>query len=374
MKRKAPAVVALAGVLVGCLPLAFPWWHLLDLGCRLVSLLLNLPGFIVIALFSVEWWHTVPGHVVAGLLTWGFYAWLWNRRRDLVAAPTPAPGLTRRQFLSGTAMGGLTLLCYGFGVERLALQPTVRRLPIRGLPPELEGLRLGFMSDLHCGPVNSQDYLMGAVRAMNDLKPDVIVLPGDFVSVSGEYFPRAAELLSELRPRITGALLGTLGNHDHWHGLELARAQLPAAGLHIVENRHLILTPRRELSSGGRGLCLAGVGDLWEDKPDLHLALAGVPEDVPRLVMCHNPDVAEWQAEGAPRVDLMLSGHTHGGQVSFPVIGPPLLPSDFGQKYAEGLVQAPSFPVFVTRGVGVGGIPVRLGVRPEIVLFELTQA
>lgn len=371
---KKAAVVAFVGLLAGVLPLAVPWWHLFDLGSRLVSLLFNLPGFVAIALFSVEWWHTVPGHLLAAWLTFGFYAWLGRRRPEPAPPPTPG-GLTRRQFLGGAALGGLTVLCYGYGVERLALQSTVRRLPIRGLPPELEGLRLGFMSDLHCGPVNSQEYLRGAVRAMNELKPDLILVPGDFVSVSGEYFARAAELLSELRPRVPGGLLGTLGNHDHWHGLELARTQLPAAGLHLVENRHLIVTPRRELAEGHvRGLCLAGVGDLWEDKPDLHLALAGVADDVPRLVMCHNPDVAELQAGGAPRVDLMLSGHTHGGQVSLPVIGPPILPSQFGQKYSEGLIQAPSFPVYVTRGVGVGGIPVRLGVRPEIVLFELVPA
>lgn len=360
------AYLALAGFLVGCLPLAAPWWHLLSLFCRLLSLLLNLPGFVVIALFSVEWWHSVPGHLLAALITFGFYSWLCRRAPRVRQA-----GLTRRQFLGGTA---LTVLCYGYGVERLALEPTVRKLPIKGLPPELEGLRIGLLSDLHCGPVNSQDYLRTAIQGMNALKPDVILMPGDFVSVSGIYFPRAAELVSELKPRIPGALLGTLGNHDHWHGLKEARRDLPAAGLHIIENRHLILTPKRELTTSGKGLCLAGVGDLWEDQPDLHLALAGVAEDVPRLVMCHNPDVAEEHAKGAPRVDLMLSGHTHGGQVRLPLIGPPLLPSNYGQKYAEGLIQAPSFPVYVNRGVGVGGIPVRVGVRPEIVLFELTQA
>jgi len=373
MKLRLAALLAIGGLVAGWLPLAAPWWHLLDLFCRLWSLVLNLPGFVVIALFSVEWWHTVPGHLLAALLTFGFYSWFLTRRPDPL--PAPPTNVSRRQFLGGAALGGLTLLCYGYGVERLALQTTVRRLPVRGLPPELEGLRLGFMSDLHCGPVNSQDYLMTAVRAMNELKPDIILMPGDFVSISREYFPRAAELLEELKPRLPGGLLGTLGNHDHWHGIKHARTELPAAGLHLLENRHLILTPRRELAEGhAKGLCLAGVGDLWEDKPELHLALAGVPPDVPRLVMCHNPDVAELQAEGAPRVDLMLSGHTHGGQVRFPLIGPPLLPSQFGQKYAEGLIQAPSFPVYVTRGVGVGGVPVRLGVRPEIVLFELTQA
>src|SRR6185436_5967083 len=115
----------------------------------------------------------------------------------------------------------------------------------------------------------------------------------------------------------------------------------------------------------GRTLCIGGLGDLLTDFVSMNLALEGVDPAIPRVVLAHNPDTAESrQCVGIPglpphRVDLMLSGHTHGGQVKLPLIGSPAIPSRFGQKYAGGLVQGPSFPVIVSRGIGMSLFPVR---------------
>jgi predicted MPP superfamily phosphohydrolase len=145
----------------------------------------------------------------------------------------------------------------------------------------------------------------------------------------------------------------------------------------LIDNARLFVTPQRRLVQGAReGLCLAGVGDLWEDKCLYDKALGGVPGGMPRILLSHNPDVAEESQflQSGYRVDLMLSGHTHGGQISLPVIGAPVTNSAFGQKYAKGLVAGPVCPVFITRGLGMTVMPVRVGVRPEISVIELTIA
>src|SRR5690606_11264032 len=131
-----------------------------------------------------------------------------------------------------------------------------------GLPEELEGVRIALVSDLHRGPFNGMDFLARAMREVNALQPDLVLVPGDFVHVSGDYFDEAAEVVALLRPRV--AVLGTLGNHDHWEGADRARRLLPAAGLRLIDNARVFLGPDRHLSDDPvpRGLCLGGVADL----------------------------------------------------------------------------------------------------------------
>ena len=147
-------------------------------------------------------------------------------------------------------------------------------------------------------------------------------------------------------------------------------------GIPFIDNSRLFVTPDRTITPAARtGLCLAGVGDLWEDRCLFEEALADVPHDMPRILLSHNPDAAEEPAliQGGWRVDLVVSGHTHGGQVRLPFIGPPMVPSRYGSKYAGGLVQGPVSSVFVSQGVGMSLLPVRFGVRPEIALLELRR-
>jgi predicted MPP superfamily phosphohydrolase len=142
----------------------------------------------------------------------------------------------------------------------------------------------------------------------------------------------------------------------------------------LIDNVRRFVTPGRRLVSESRdGLCIAGVGDLWEDKCIYKDALGGVPGGMPRILLSHNPDVAEEPAflESGLRVDLMLCGHTHGGQVCLPFVGAPVTNSRLGQKYARGLVNGPVCPVFVSRGLGMTAMPVRLGARPEVAVIEL---
>lgn len=328
----------------------------------LSAILANAPGVMVVGqLFGYLWVRTIPGYLLSALLS----MLLWEPVVRWLERPVSR---SRRVLLVGGA--GLMLTGYGAAVERVNYQVRSFKLYLPDLPPGLEGLRIVLMADLHCGPVNRPSSLRKAQELANDCRPDLVLMPGDFVHYSHSYFPEAAEWLQGLRTGIPGAVVTSWGNHDHWNDIERASSILGASPGHRLREQRLVLTKGRTLEQSGKGLWLCGLDDLWEGEPDLGGILRGIPADQPRLVLCHNPDVAEEQRGG--RVDLMLSGHTHGGQVVLPGIGCPIVPSHYGQKYAAGWVMGPGgYPVYVTRGLGVGAVPVRLGVRPEITVFEL---
>jgi predicted MPP superfamily phosphohydrolase len=318
----------------------------------------------------------LPFYFLLGLLARA----LWRRTRPLAkpgTAPAEPATPSRRRFLrtslrvvSGGAAAGLA---YSFVAEPRWFTVTRRTFPVRGLPPSLDGLRLVQLTDIHHGPWLSLDYVREVISACNALRPDLVLLTGDYILQSSVYVRPVAQELAQLRPTI--ATLAVPGNHD-WSegGRPLVRQEFAAAGLPLIVNDRKVLTPGRELVDGAaKGLALCGVDDLWRGNPDPRLALAGLPPEMPRVMLSHNPDVAELRefVRSGLRVDLMICGHTHGGQVHIPGIGRPFVPSRFGAKYAEGLVQGPVCPVFVCRGIGTATVPMRIGVPPEIAVIEL---
>jgi uncharacterized protein len=283
-----------------------------------------------------------------------------SRRRMLVAAKTIFVG-------GAVAAGG-----YPFFVETRRLEITRRLFPVRGLPTSLDGLRVVQLTDIHLGPWNAVADVRRIVAAANAHNPDLIALTGDYVLQSADYVAPAAAALAGLRARV--GVVGVLGNHDWWEDGALSKRELTGAGVRMVDNGRLFVTPSRRLSESPQdGLCVAGVGDLMTDSQHYDQALGGIPEDMPRLLLSHNPDVAEERPfiRSGHRVDLMLSGHTHGGQIRFPVIGSPVTMSRYGQKYARGLVQGPACPVYISRGLGMAMLPIRFGSVPEIAVIEL---
>jgi predicted MPP superfamily phosphohydrolase len=296
---------------------------------------------------------------------------------SLAAAAT----LSRRRFIRATkravvAGGAAVALGYPIAWEPRHFRVTRRSFALPGLSPELVGLRIVQLTDIHLGPWSSEAYVRKVVAAANARDADLLALTGDYVLHSPAYITPAARILAGLKARI-GAV-GVLGNHDWREGGPAMREGLAAAGVRMIDNARLFLTPDRQLRAdpgGGDGLCVAGVGDLWLDQQFYDRALEGVPREMPRLLLSHNPDVAEERAfvSSGYRVDLMLSGHTHGGQVYIPGVGTPVLPSRYGQKYASGLVQGPACPVFISCGLGTALLPVRIGVPPEIAVIELQR-
>ena len=298
-----------------------------------------------------------------------------NRRRLFKKTFDIAAGCT----MSG-AMG------YSLVMEPGEIRITNRKIGIRDLPTELNGLRLAQVSDVHHGPWLSIEHVREVVRRTNELEADMVLLTGDYVYASPVYIEPVVAELAKIKSRI--GMVGILGNHDWWdRGVPMKKA-FADNGINLIDNSRVFISSDRKLkgekvladsqADGGyaRGLWIAGVGDLWEDLPDYHAALHGIPEQMPRLLLAHNPDAAEDPKflAGKYRVDLMISGHTHGGQVRLPGIGAVIVPSKFGQKYAQGLVQSPTCPVFVSKGIGLSGLPVRFGVPPEIVVLELERA
>jgi predicted MPP superfamily phosphohydrolase len=351
--------------------------------------LLNLPGFTAAALAGLipraEW--TGEGLALAitvSGLFWGVVAAIVIRMGRKFERPEPLsteanrdePLLSRRRLLLG---GGRTVAAAGLGVgawsffgEARWFEITRRQIAIKGLSPGLNNLRIVQLSDIHHGPWMSLAWVRQIIDAANALAPDVVALTGDYIYNGVDYVQPMALELARLRARV--GVVGVLGNHDWWGGGDLMKSAFGKEGVPLIDNARVFVTPqRRMVQRASEGLCLAGVGDLWEDKCLYDKALGGVPGGMPRILLSHNPDVAEESQflQSGYRVDLMLSGHTHGGQISLPGIGAPVTNSAFGQKYAKGLVAGPVCPVFISRGLGMTVMPVRVGVRPEISVIEL---
>lgn len=291
---------------------------------------------------------------------------------------------SRRRFLfdsaSGiAAVGVVTMPAYATVVEPQSMRIRRYEIPIDGLPEALDGLRLVHFSDPHVGPRMPAGTVRRAVETAVRLEPDLVVLTGDYIHDRMRDIGRAASLVAPLVQAARIGAVGVLGNHDWWGNGPAVRIAMREVGVEMIDNTRVWLGEDRRLhreSPDGASLALVGLGDLSEDMVDHAAAFGGLDPQTPRLVLAHQPDTAELPAlrsADAPRMDLMLSGHTHGGQVRIPFLGTPIVPSHFGQKYAGGLVQGPRCPVLVSRGVGMSLLPIRIGVPPEIGLVTLRR-
>jgi uncharacterized protein len=234
-------------------------------------------------------------------------------------------------------------------------------LPLPRLPKVFDGTQIAFLTDLHHGPFTSLDYIASVVRTTLALQPDVIILGGDYSHRETRYISPCLDVLSALKAPL--GVFAVLGNHDHWLGERETKDGLAAAKITELTNGG------EWISRGSERFRLAGVDDLWTGRVNVKSALGNTKPDDACLMISHNPDLAETLRE--PRVGLMLSGHTHGGQVVFPG-GAPFVPSRYGQKYLRGFVEAPATDVYISRGLGTSGLPIRVGSRPEINLITLS--
>lgn len=284
---------------------------------------------------------------------------------------------SRRDFLMRTAGGAAGVVAGGLGMHASLIAPgdlELRKydIPIKDLPSELDGVRLVHISDTHYGPFTGREFLGEVIAEANSLKGDLVVLTGDYVHYTPRSIDEGIELLAGFEGRLGS--VAVMGNHEHWEGIDACRKAFQRIGVPILDNSRTFLTSGglADTPIPGKTLCLGGVGDYWEDVVRFDKALDGVPEDMPRVVLSHNPDAAEMA--GDRRVDLILAGHTHGGQVCLPIIGAPVANSQFGQKYIGGLCRGPKGPVVVSRGIGLAFIPIRINVPPEVVLVTLKRS
>ncbi len=264
---------------------------------------------------------------------------------------------------------------YGVLVEPRLIETTNVQIPVRDLPPALDGYRIALLSDIHYSFRGGRDFLRSIVRKTNALDADMVALPGDFIARKTRHLSRCFSILSDLRA--PDGCWVTRGNHDYRVPLPDMHAACREAGFHFLENDHRTVRPaRRRLqsrlngaSAGGESLVVAGVGDLWEGECAPGRALHGAPASKPTVLLSHNPHCAELLLDGQ-RVDAILSGHTHGGQVR-PLGRQLAVFSDGSAKYVSGLVETPQTRVYISRGVGTSAFHFRWNCRPEIALIQL---
>ncbi len=275
--------------------------------------------------------------------------------------------ITRRRLIklalgSLAALGLPTIGGAGYAVliepRRLTLENV--EVPIAGLRPALDGFIIAQLSDLHRGPDISAETIAQAVSLTLRQEVDLIVLTGDYVSGTADYVSSCAEALTPLTS--AGDVLACMGNHDHWTDVTAIEGTLVNAGITVLRNGAQVI---RE------GLWAAAVDDVWERYADLEKALAGIPPGSTVILLAHEPDYADVAANDG-RVQLQLSGHTHGGQLRLPGIGAPVLPY-LGRKYPAGRFRVGEMWLYVNRGVGLIRPAVRLNCRPEVTLLTLRR-
>lgn len=277
--------------------------------------------------------------------------WRQSRRLKRLDGQEPRPLRAIKSALGQMARVALT--------EPFMLAIERQEINLRRLPKALDGLRIVHLSDLHYGPLTNTKHLERAIKAANDLRPDLIALTGDYISHHRTYAAPCAELVGRLRARY--GVYAILGNHDHWTDAALITDLFRAEGIRVLINEGM------RLDLYGESFWLAGVDDKMVGLEDLPLALAGSSDDEMKLVLAHNPIILRRAARA--RVDLVLSGHTHGGQVT--------LRSEKSRsgrprrRMLRGLGRRAETQIYVTRGLGTVVVPIRYGCTPEVSLLEL---
>lgn len=247
-------------------------------------------------------------------------------------------------------------------------QNALEIVPVRVTLPHLrrpfEGYRIVQISDIHMDSETPTDYLPQIAEIVNQQEPDLVVVTGDFVTVNSALHADALiEGLSQLAPR--DATLAVLGNHDHypWSDSDVIRWMIHESGM--IELSNAVHTVRR----GDAVLHVAGVDDVTSRHENLEFVLQELPDEGPAILLCHAPDFAD--ISGATgRFDMQISGHSHGGQISLPLIGPPIFPRN-GRKYTAGMYMVQGMLVYTNRGIGYGHPRIRFNCRPEITVFTL---
>ena len=305
-----------------------------------------------------------------------------------MASPLPPSNrpITRRSFLKAGLAGAAGLALYSGEIERHWLEVTQRDFFLRTLPSAFDGMRIVQISDIHMDNYTEPFFLHHVVDRVNRIKPDAVFLTGDFVTATivlkrslrpaVRAFARGAAwhcagILKELECK---SLYAVLGNHDFGVGAAEVTAALEANGVTVLRNASVPIE-----RAGGR-IWLAGVDDPVEGHPHPELAIppqaissstGNIPNE-PIILLCHAPDYADrlLTRPVGQAVDLMFSGHSHGGQIRLPFLGALVLPP-LGRKYIQGWFRIGQLQLYVNRGIGTVGLPFRLDCPPEITVITL---
>lgn len=259
-------------------------------------------------------------------------------------------------------VGFLLMGFYAFAIERFRLEVRRVNIPLSKLPRSCSGLRIALFSDVHLNIFYSPKRLSGVVDMINREHPDIICFTGDFLDAHA-----GTGVLREVAP-ILGRLkapcgkFAVLGNHDCRDGVDRVGSTLELGAFRVLTNDHAVLQKDRDR------LYMIGLADVLKGRPDLTNAMAEIPEEACSILLVHEPDFADTVTTRP--VSLQLSGHSHGGQVRLPYLGP-LITTRLGRKYHSGLYKIDKLLLYTTWGVGTTLLPVRFFCRPEITIITL---
>lgn len=267
------------------------------------------------------------------------------------------------KYLLGTGISGL-FASYPFFIERYIILVNHYRIPVPNLPKPFSGFKIVHLTDFHYGPLVPLRLIESVVHRTNKIHKDIVVCTGDYVheTNSDRQINRVWPVLSKLSAK--DGVYSVLGNHDHWADTDRSLYWLERTGQNLRRKVKVI-------ERNGERLWLAGGGDFLEDHFNFDILLSKIPEKDFRIMLAHNPDSADSRFNG--HIDLILAGHTHGGQVKIPFGGTPILPVK-NKTYSSGLKISPKgHRIFISKGIGWAIYPIRFNCFPEIAVLELVE-
>jgi hypothetical protein len=280
---------------------------------------------------------------------------------------------SRRVFLRRSAYGlaaaSFGSAAYGVYAEKDDVRFTRTHIAIPLLPPSMDGFTIAMASDIHSSPFMTKAEMDACVQALLSVDADVIVVPGDFVTSATEEVYPFAESFSALHA--PSGVYGVMGNHDFFAAdPDRVAREVNDCGIRLLHNERTLVT------KGGGSIALVGIDDVGRPERAsayLRSALRGASPEVPSILLCHRPYFLPQAAEEG--IDLVLSGHTHGGQIVFGRFGNvTLTPAQLFSPYVWGHYRHGAAQMFVSRGVGTVGLPMRINCPPEIVVITLSRS
>jgi predicted MPP superfamily phosphohydrolase len=253
---------------------------------------------------------------------------------------------------------------YPVFIERNIVLVNKYKIPVPSLPPAFENFTIVQLTDLHYGLLVSKNHIESIIKNVNTISRDMVICTGDYIHErNGEnQIDEIWPLLGRLKAPF--GVLSVLGNHDHWGDTERSIYWMNRTGQNF---RHVI----RRYERNGQSLWFVGAGDYWEDHVSIDKLMEPIPKEDCRIILAHNPDSSD--TIYGSNVNLIISGHTHGGQVNIPFYGTPVLPVK-NKNYSFGLKKSKrNFNVFISRGIGWAIYPVRFNCYPEIAVLKLVR-
>jgi predicted MPP superfamily phosphohydrolase len=259
-------------------------------------------------------------------------------------------------------LSGLAVAAYGILIRRRWYRVAEHDVSVPGLDPRFEGLRIAQLSDLHIGTLTPRSWGLAWSRSANRHTPDLAVVTGDMVTSGTDYYEDVAEVIGALRAK--EGVFASMGNHDYFgaEGEPLV-SMLRARGVGVLRNDGVVI------ERDGAKLWLAAIDDTWTRRDDIELAMRGRPAGATTVLLAHDPNRFDAAADAGANV--VLSGHTHGGQIGVPFLYRIANLASFGYRYSVGLYRRGQSVLYVHPGLGTTGPPMRLGVPPEVAILTL---